>query len=97
MTSLKIKKGTKKMLFNQFPDKKQYVSLADDFNVIPVCVEILADMETPVSLLRKFYDPKTALFLLESVEGRDRWGRYSFLGLSPQKEILVFQDHIKII
>ena len=85
------------MLFNQFPDKQQYLNLADTCNVIPVCMEILADMETPVSLLRKLYDQKEPLFLFESVEGRERWGRYSFLGASVQKDILVFKDHIKII
>ncbi|WP_457553100.1 anthranilate synthase component I, partial [Desulfobacula sp.] len=47
--------------------------------------------------LRKLYEPQQPLFLFESVEGRERWGRYSFLGASPQKEILVFKDHIKII
>lgn len=85
------------MLLNQFPDKKQYLALAENYNVIPVCMEILADMETPVSLLRKLNDQKESLFLFESVEGRSKWGRYSFLGTSPQKEILVFKDHIKII
>jgi anthranilate synthase component 1 len=84
------------MLLNQFPDKKQYVTLANKYNVIPVCMEILADMETPVSLLRKLNHQKDSLFLFESVEGRARWGRYSFLGTSATKEILVFKDHIKI-
>ncbi|RLC06207.1 MAG: anthranilate synthase component I [Deltaproteobacteria bacterium] len=85
------------MLFNQFPDKKQYLTLSDTCNVIPVCMEILADMETPVSLLRKLYNKKEPLFLFESVEGRERWGRYSFLGTCAKKEILVFKDHIKIL
>jgi len=85
------------MLFSQFPVKKQYLTLSDTYNVVPVCMEILADMETPVSLLRKLYDQKQPLFLLESVEGRERWGRYSFLGTCAKKEILVFKDHIKII
>ncbi len=85
------------MLFNQFPDKEQYLIMADTCNVIPVCMEILADMETPVSLLRKLYDQNETLFLLESVEGRERWGRYSFLGTCPKKEILVFKDYIEVI
>ncbi len=85
------------MLFRQFPVKKQYLTLTDTYNVVPVCMEILADMETPVSLLRKLYKQKQPLFLFESVEGRKKWGRYSFLGTCAKKEILVFKDHIKII
>lgn len=85
------------MMFSQFPDKKKYATLADTCTVIPVCREILADMETPVSLLRKFYDPKKPVFLFESVEGRKRWGRYSFLGTCAKKEIKVFKDHLILI
>ncbi|MDA3917347.1 MAG: anthranilate synthase component I [Deltaproteobacteria bacterium] len=85
------------MLSNQFPDKKQYLKQTEKYNVIPVCMEILADTETPVSLLRKLYNQSDALFLFESVEGRKRWGRYSFLGTSAKKEILVYKDNIKII
>ena len=57
------------MRLNQFPDKDQFTRLAKDHNVIPVCVEILADTETPVSLLKKFYSDKGPIFLFESVEG----------------------------
>jgi anthranilate synthase component 1 len=84
------------MLLNQFPDKKEFISLAETGNVIPLCVEILADTETPVSLLHKFYDGKGPVFLFESVEGGERWGRYSFLGTSARSHILVFQKHIEV-
>ncbi len=51
--------------------------------MIPVFAEILADMDTPVSaLLRLRLEP--CLFLLESVEGGEKWGRYSFLGFRPR-------------
>lgn len=57
------------MLINEFPDISQYRRLAKQSNVIPVCVEILADTNTPVSLLRKIYKNNGAAFLFESVEG----------------------------
>lgn len=49
---------------------------------VPVFREYIADMETPVSVLSKFEDEKH-VFLLESVEGGERWGRYSFIGIDP--------------
>ncbi len=55
------------MQLNRFPDKDQFNEMARDYNVIPVCVEILADTETPVSLLRKIYKNKGPVFLFESV------------------------------
>lgn len=84
------------MLLNEFPDNKQFRKMAEKYNVIPVCAEILADTETPVSLLKKIYDNKGPVFLLESVEGGERWGRYSFLGASAQTHILVYEDNIQI-
>lgn len=51
-------------------------------NLIPVWAEILADFDTPVSALKKIETGDYA-FLLESVEGGEKWGRYSFLGTEP--------------
>lgn len=84
------------MLLRKFPDQGQFQELARTYNVIPVGVEILADMETPVSLLAKLYRKKGAIFLLESVEGGEKWGRYSFIGTSAHVEVLVFRDTVQI-
>ena len=54
---------------------------------VPVYREFLADMETPVSVLNKFKDDPE-VFLLESVEGSERWARYSFLGVNPYAELM---------
>ncbi len=83
------------MLLNRFPDKSNYKKLSETHNVIPLCVEILADTETPVSLLKKYYQ-KGPTFLFESVEGGERWGRYSFLGTSARSHIRVFRDVVEI-
>ena len=89
------------MKLKEFPDRERFNTLADTYNVIPVCREILADMETPVSLLKKCYDddgrgPRTPIFLLESVEGGEKWGRYSFLGTSARADVKVFADRMTI-
>jgi anthranilate synthase component 1 len=84
------------MQLRQFPDKERFCSLANECNVIPVCVETLADMDTPVSLLGKIYSDRGPLFLLESVEGGERWGRYSFMGASAKLHVRVFTDHVRV-
>ena len=86
----------KKMILKQFPEKQVFLDLARTSNVIPVCTEILADMETPVSILQKFYSRDKESFLLESVEGGERWARYSFLGLSAFGSIKVFSKEVEI-
>jgi len=84
------------MLINEFPDIDNFRQLAKDSNVIPVCAEILADTQTPVSLLKKFYQNKSSVFLFESVEGGERWGRYSFLGVSERCHVRVFPQFLEI-
>ncbi|MDX9816030.1 MAG: hypothetical protein RBT06_03730 [Smithellaceae bacterium] len=58
----------------------EFKKLAGQGNLVPVCREILADVETPVSVLMKLQNEKY-VYLLESVEGGEKWGRYSFLGV----------------
>lgn len=84
------------LIKKQFPDKGQFEKLARKSNVIPVCVEILADTETPVSLLKKIYGGGGPAFLLESVEGGERWGRYSFLSTSARCHVRVFSKEVVI-
>jgi len=55
---------------------------ARGFNLVPVCREIAADLETPVSAFLKVARGDYS-FLLESVRGGEKWGRYTFLGSEP--------------
>jgi anthranilate synthase component 1 len=64
------------------PTYEEFESLCGRGNLIPVYREHLADVETPVSVVARFARD-SRLFLLESVEGGMRWGRYSFIGLQP--------------
>jgi anthranilate synthase component 1 len=65
-----------------YPAFEQFKRLAHEGNLIPVYREILADTETPVTALMKLL-AKPHVFLLESVEGSEKWGRYTFLGADP--------------
>jgi anthranilate synthase component 1 len=61
------------------PAQDAFERLAARGTLIPVVREILADLDTPLSLYRRLDDGRTT-FLLESVEGGERWGRFSFIG-----------------
>ena len=57
------------------------------FNRIPLIAEAFADLETPLSLYLKLAGGSRHSFLLESVVGGERFGRYSFIGL-PARTLL---------
>lgn len=73
-----------------YPNLRDYRALAATYDVIPVWREVLADFDTPVSVLSRLAD-RPNVFLLESVEGGEHWGRYSFVGVDP--EPLLEVDH----
>jgi anthranilate synthase component 1 len=56
-------------------------------NLVPVYREFAADLETPVTVFLKLMDEQTPAFLLESVEGGEQVGRYSFVGVNPRGKI----------
>lgn len=70
-----------------FPDYETTKHYEKDYNIIPVCREIYADVVTPITLLRKLAQIDSKFFLLESVEGGNKWGRFSFLGVNPLLQI----------
>ena len=64
------------------PSFSEFRVLAEQGNLIPVYREFLCDTETPVSTYLKIKD-KSFSYLLESADGRKRWGRDSFIGYKP--------------
>jgi anthranilate synthase component 1 len=62
---------------------EEFVELARRGTFVPVCREIMADLLTPVSAFLKIAEHSDYAFLLESVEGGEHVGRYSFLGKDP--------------
>jgi len=61
---------------------QRVISLAGQYNLIPIVRNMMADTETPIRLFQHFAKEKHA-FLLESVEGGAKWARYSFIGTDP--------------
>lgn len=62
---------------------EEFAALASKGTFVPVCKEIMADLLTPVSAFLKIAEHSDYAFLLESVEGGEHLGRYSFLGKDP--------------
>jgi anthranilate synthase component 1 len=71
-----------------YPSFDTFKAKASQGNLIPVYREIMADLETPVAAFLKL-DRGDFSFLLESVEGGEKWGRYCFLGGAPS---IIFQS-----
>jgi len=79
-----------------YPDLAAFRTLAAKGNLIPVYREIMADLDTPVSAFKKIDDGKYA-FLLESIEGGEKWARYTFLGSNPSVVIRTIGNDVEII
>ena len=82
-------------------NKKQFAELATQGNLIPVYREIFSDLDTPVTAYMKLGAGEHS-FLLESVEGGEKWGRYTFLGADPSiiftykdKKVTILRDGAK--
>jgi anthranilate synthase component I len=65
------------------PTRSEFHALAKTGKLVPVYREVFADHDTPVSAFRKIHDGPYG-FLLESVEGGEKWGRFSLLGSRPE-------------
>ena len=78
------------------PKLEEFTSLAQQGNLIPVVCRILADFETPLSAYRKLRGQGES-FLLESIEGGDTVGRYSFVGCNPRAIIRQTGSTVELI
>ena len=83
-----------------YPDFETAMMKAEGFDFVPVAMDAFADMETPVSVFKRFKDTNPYCFLLDSVEGGEKWARYSFIGKDPlltirireQEALLQYRD-----
>ncbi len=69
------------------PDAERFLSLAREHTMIPVFRTVTADLETPVSAFLRVAANMPEAFLLESVEGGERVGRYTFIGIRPYQKL----------
>lgn len=78
------------------PNYEELQTMAQGYSIIPIYKEIYADVVTPIELLLKFSQNSNQYYLLESVEGGEKWGRYSFLGFDPLMSVTCKQGTVAI-
>ncbi len=70
------------------PTPRDFAKLARTHTLVPVFRTVTADLETPVSAFLRIADREPEAFLLESVEGGEHVGRYTFIGIQPYKKLV---------
>jgi anthranilate synthase component I len=78
------------------PDPKEFAKLAQQATLVPVSKSISADLQTPVSAFLSLADGEPHAFLLESVEGGEKIGRYTFLSVRPYMVISATMDEVRV-
>ena len=75
------------------PDPAEFAALAKAHSIVPVWCEVVADTLTPVTCFANVVGEADG-FLFESVEGGERWGRYSFVGRRPLATLTARGGHV---
>lgn len=66
------------------------------YKTAPVSMEILSDIKTPIEVMRILKNVSDHCYMLESIEDREKWGRYTFLGYEPKLEITCTNGEMRI-
>ncbi len=88
-------KGRKNMIYPSI-EEIECVAKSGKYKTAPVRMEILSDIKTPIEVLHILKNVSCHCYLLESVSDHEKWGRYTFLGYSPELEITCVNGHMKI-
>jgi anthranilate synthase component 1 len=76
------------------PSLSEFQRLARSHDLVPICRPWTADLETPVSAFLRVAYGEPEAFLLESVEGGENVGRYTFMGIRPYKKVIAHGQQI---
>ena len=79
------------------PTLREFQRLARAHSLVPVTRTVAADLETPVSAFLRVAAKEPEAFLLESVEGGEHVGRYTFIGIRPYKKMTARDGQITVI
>ncbi|MGH9564568.1 MAG: anthranilate synthase component I, partial [Candidatus Angelobacter sp.] len=79
-----------------FPDYRKFAELAQNATLVPVAKKVAADLRTPVSAFLNIAAEEPDSFLLESVEGGEKVGRYTFLGARPYMVLHAQGDRVTL-
>lgn len=73
---------------HSLPENADFMRLARKHSLIPVYRTLTADLETPVSAFLRLAQSEPECFLLESVEGGEKIGRYTYIGIAPYRRMV---------
>lgn len=79
-----------------YPDIYKFKDEIRTSKLIPICTEIVADLDTPLTLFSKVVAEHKHIFLFESMEGGEKWGRYSFIGYNPLVTFISNGDNVTV-
>jgi len=79
------------------PTLREFQKLAREYSLVPVTRTVAADLETPVSAFLRVAAEEPEAFLLESVEGGEQVGRYTFIGIRPYKKMTAKGGWITVV
>lgn len=71
------------------------IAAMGQYKVVPISCELLSDILTPIEAMRILKNVSTHCYMLESVAEKEKWGRYTFLGLDPKMEITCINGEMK--
>ena len=75
--------------------KVKEIASSRKYNILPVSCKILSDICTPIEALRILKNVSRHCYILESVAGHEKWGRYTFLGFDPKLEVTCINGELK--
>lgn len=64
------------------------------YDIVPISAEILSDICTPIEAIKKLKAVSDHAYMLESVEDKENWGRYTFLGFDPKFDITCIDGNV---
>ncbi|MBI4856647.1 MAG: anthranilate synthase component I [Acetobacterium woodii] len=78
------------------PSMEEARGYCGDYQSIPISLELFSDIKTPIEVLKILKATGKKCYLLESVEGGEKWGRYSFLGFDPTLSVTCLDGEVVV-
>ena len=83
-------------MINLTLDEAKKIAAEGDYKVIPISCEFFSDVKTPIEVLRILKNISRHVYMLESIEDNEKWGRYTFLGYDPKLELACLKGKMTI-
>ena len=80
-----------------YPTIEEIKENFDGYRLVPVFYEILSDTVTPIRIYKALSENEENAFILESVDNKEKWGRYSFIGVNPKLEVKITNHMAEVI